>query len=86
VRNAGKIAGKEVVQLYVTDVVASVTPPVRRLRRFAKVALQPGESRSLRFTLGPKDFSYIGTDRKPVIEPGEFVIAIGGVKAPLRIH
>jgi beta-glucosidase len=86
VRNAGKIAGKEVVQLYVTDVVASVTPPVRRLRRFAKVALQPGESRSLRFTLGPKDFSYIGTDRKPVIEPGEFVIAIGGVKAPLGIH
>ena len=76
VTNTGQRAGKEVVQLYVSDLVASLSPPGRRLRRFAKVDLQPGESRTLTFQLRREDLSFIGADNKPVVEPGEFDVKI----------
>jgi beta-glucosidase len=79
VTNTGQRAGKEVVQVYVSDLVASISPPGKRLRRFAKVDLQPGQSRTLTFKLGREDLSFIGTDNKPVAEPGEFDITVGGL-------
>ena len=79
-RNSGARAGAEVVQLYSSDLVASVTPPVKRLRRFAKVWLQPGESQQLTFTLENDDFSFIGADNRRTVEPGDFAVAVG----PLR--
>ncbi len=79
VRNTGARPGKEVVQLYLSDLVASVTPHNKRLKRFAKVELQPGESRKISFTLNESDFSFIGRDNKPVVEPGEFKVTIGGL-------
>jgi beta-glucosidase len=79
VRNAGNRAGKESVLVYVSDLVASISPPGKRLRRFAKVNLQPGESRTLNFKLRREDLSFIGTDNKPVIEPGEFEVRIAGL-------
>ena len=80
VTNSGARAGKEVVQLYLRDLVASLSPPGKRLKRFAKIELQPGQSRTLTFTLHPADLSFIGSDNKPVIEPGDFEVAIGGLK------
>jgi len=80
VRNTGARAGAEVVQLYLSDLVASVTPPVKRLRRFAKVWLQPGESRQLTFTLGGDDFSFIGADATRTVEPGDFAVSVGGLR------
>jgi beta-glucosidase len=78
--NTGNRAGKEVVQVYVSDLVASLSPPGKRLRRFAKVYLEPGQSHTLTFKLRPEDLSFIGTDNKPVVEPGEFEVRIAGLK------
>ena len=76
VTNTGKVAGAEVVQLFVSDVVASVTPSVKRLRAFEKVMLQPGESKEVTFHLYSTDLAFIGQDMKPVVEPGEFVFMV----------
>jgi len=80
VTNSGARAGKEVVQLYLSDLVASLTPPGKRLKRFAKVALQPGQARTLTFTLHPADLSFIDSDNKSVSEPGDFEVAVGALK------
>jgi beta-glucosidase len=80
VTNSGSRAGKEVVQLYVTDLVASLTPAGKRLKRFAKIRLEPGQSRTLSFRLRQEDLAFIDTNNKPVVEPGEFEISIDGLK------
>ena len=77
VTNTGQRAGKEVVQLYVSDLVATISPPGRRLRRFAKVDLAPGQSRTLKFKLGRDDLSFINAENKSVVEPGDFEVKIG---------
>jgi len=79
VKNVGNRAGKEAVLLYVSDLVASISPPGKRLRRFAKVSLEPGQSRTLTFKLRREDLSFIGADNKSVVEPGEFEIRIAGL-------
>ena len=76
VTNSGSRAGMEVVQVYVSDLVASVTPPVKRLRAFEKVDLEPGESRKMQFTLYPEELSFVGLDMGWVTEPGDFVIQV----------
>ena len=80
VTNSGSRAGKEVVQLYLTDLVASLTPAGKRLKRFAKIQLEPGQSRTLTFRLRQEDLAFIDTNNKSVVEPGEFEISIGGLK------
>jgi beta-glucosidase len=80
VTNSGRRAGKEVLQLYVSDLVASLSPPGKRLKRFAKIYLEPGQSRTLTFKLRPDDLSFIGADNKPVVEPGGFEVMIAGLK------
>jgi len=80
VTNTGRRAGKEVVQLYLSDLVASLSPAGKRLKRFAKVYLEPGQSRTLAFKLRPDDLSFIGANNKPVIEPGEFEVMVAGLK------
>src|SRR5258708_20870825 len=78
VKNSGGRAGKEVVQLYLNERFASVTPPLKRLKRFAKVLLQPGESRQASFELTSDDLSFIGPDNKRVVEPGTFAVRTAG--------
>jgi beta-glucosidase len=78
VTNTGRRAGTEVVQLYVRDDVASVTRPVRELRGFQRVELQPGESRDVEFTLGFDDLSLYDARMQRVIEPGTFTVFTGG--------
>jgi len=77
VKNTGQRAGKEAVILYLRDQVASLTPPGKRVKRFAKISLDPGQSRTLSFTLGRDDFSFIGADNKPIVEPGDFAVMVG---------
>jgi beta-glucosidase len=77
VTNTGRRAGKEAVLVYVSDLVASISPPNRRLRRFAKVNLEPNQSRTLTFKIRRDDLSFIGADNKPTVEPGEFEVKIG---------
>jgi beta-glucosidase len=79
VKNSGGRAGKEVVQLYLNERFASVTPPLKRLKRFAKVLLQPGESRQVSFELTSDDLSFIGADNKRVVEPGVFDVRIANL-------
>ena len=80
VTNSGTRAGKEVIQVYVSDLVASLSPPGKRLKRFAKLYLEPGQSRTLTFHLRQEDLSFIAADNKPTVEPGEFEVTVGGLK------
>jgi beta-glucosidase len=79
--NSGPRAGTEVAQLYVRDDAASMTRPVRELRGFQRVTLQPGETRTLRFVLRPVDLSLYDRDMRRVVEPGSFTLWIGGSSA-----
>lgn len=85
VRNTGKVAGKEVVQLYVNDVISSVTTPVKELRGFRKISLKPGEKKTVRFTLGPKDLQLLNEEMEWVVEPGGFEVLVGGRKKRFEV-
>jgi beta-glucosidase len=76
--NKGAREGKEVVQLYVRDVVGSVTRPVKELKGFQKVSLKAGESREVTFTLTPNDLAFYNAELKFTTEPGEFKVLVGG--------
>ncbi|MGI9376131.1 MAG: beta-glucosidase BglX [Tsuneonella suprasediminis] len=84
ITNTGKRAGEEVVQLYVRDLVGSVTRPVQELKGFEKIMLKPGESRNVSFTLRPADLAFTRADMSHGWEPGEFQLWIApssGAKA-----
>jgi len=85
VENQSARAGKEIVQLYVSDLVASVTPAVKQLKRFKKVEIPPGQKQTVRFELGWDDLAIIGRDNKPVVEPGEFKISVGELSVMLNV-
>ena len=76
VKNTGNRAGKEVVQLYLTDLYGSVTRPNKQLKAFEKVLLNPGEIKTIEFKLNKHDFSFIGQDNKRIVEPGDFKVSI----------
>ena len=78
IKNTGDVAGEEVVQLYIRDKVASVVRPVKELKGFNKILLQPGELKNVEFTLTDKELGYYLNDGKFIVEPGEFDIMIGG--------
>lgn len=75
--NVGQRAGDEVVQLYIRDVAASVTRPVKELKGFQRVSLQPGEKKRLEFKLGPTELGFYNREMKFVVEPGEFRVMMG---------
>ena len=83
VTNTGKVRGDEVVQLYIHQVVSSVTRPVKELRGFRRISLNPGETKTVEFMLGPKELSYLNRDMKRVVEPGAFEVMLGGSSAEL---
>lgn len=76
VKNTGGRAGKEAVLLYSSDVYASITPDVKRLRRFDKISLEPGESKTVKFSLQAKDLAFVNLDKQWITEPGEFTLQI----------
>jgi beta-glucosidase len=85
-RNSGSRAGAEVVEVFVSQKAASITPPVKRLRRFIKVPLDPGASTQLHFTLTKSDLSYIGAAGKPVTDPGIFTVMVGNLRQDVTIR
>lgn len=78
VTNTGNYDGEEIVQLYLRDVVRSVTPPVKELKGFQKIALKKGESKTVTFTVTPEDLKFYNYDTEYVYEPGEFEFFIAG--------
>jgi beta-glucosidase len=77
VKNAGDRAGTETVQLYIHEAVATVSTPVKQLRGFEKVALNPGETKTVTFTLTPEELQLLNRDMHWVVEPGDFEIMVG---------
>lgn len=78
VTNTGKVAGEEIVQLYIQDKVASITRPVKELKDFKKINLQPGEKTTVQFMLRPEQLAFYNLDMKWTIEPGMFNVFVGG--------
>ena len=77
VTNTGNVAGKESVLLFSSDLVASLTPDIRRLRAFEKVALQPGETKTVTLKVPASDLAFVGYDGKWILEAGDFRIQVG---------
>ena len=74
------------MHLFTSDLYASsVTPDVKRLRRFEKIELKPGESKTVSFELNPADLSYIGRDGQTILEAGDFEVAIDKLKAQFNM-
>jgi beta-glucosidase len=84
VTNTGARAGDEVVQLYLRDDVASVTRPVRELRGFERITLQPGQTRTVAVTLRPSDLAFYDQQMRQVVEPGTFTVWVGTSSADER--
>jgi beta-glucosidase len=78
VTNTGNVKGDEVVQLYIRQEVSSVTRPIKELRGFRRLSLNPGETRRVEFSLGPAELSYLNRDMHRVVEPGIFDLMVGG--------
>jgi beta-glucosidase len=78
VTNTGKVPGEEVVQLYIRDEVSSVTRPVKELRGFRRIALAPGETRTVELSLGFDELSFLDRDMRRTVEPGSFKLMVGG--------
>ena len=78
ITNTGSRRGDEVVQLYIRDEVSSVTRPIKELRGFRRVTLDPGQSSTVEFSLGPNELSFLDRDMHRVVEPGTFRIMLGG--------
>ncbi len=76
VTNTGSIAGKEAVELYSKDLYASIVPSERRLRRFSKIELKPGEKKTITFTINKNDLAFVNAALKTVTEDGDFEIII----------
>ncbi len=86
VTNSGNVAGSEVVQLYVNDVVSSVTTPVRSLQGFEKVYLKPGQSKTVVFNLKKENLALWNRDMEFVVEPGIFEVMVGRSSADIRLR
>ncbi len=86
ISNTGTVKGEEVIQLYVRDLLASVTRPVKELKGFEKVMLEPGESKTVSFELAAGDLALLNEEMEWVTEPGEFQVMIGSSSADIRLE
>ncbi len=85
VTNVGGRKGDEVVQLYLRDVVASVTTPVKQLKGFRRITVEPGERKTVEFTVASEQLSLLGRDLNPVVEPGIYKVMVGGSSEDIRL-
>ncbi len=85
VKNTGKMEGKEVVQLFTSDLYASITPDNKRLRGFEKVSLKPGEERTVSFSLTARDVAFVAKSLNWKVEKGEYEVSVGGLKKKFSI-
>jgi beta-glucosidase len=77
VTNSGSRAGEEVIQLYIRDLVSSVTRPVKELKGFARISMEPGETKKVSLPITPESLACFGLDYSYRVEPGEFKIMVG---------
>jgi len=82
----GDRKGDEIIQLYLRDVVASVTRPVKELKGFKGITLEPGEKRTVKFTLTLENLSFIGRDMRRIVEPGTFVVMVGKSSEDIQLE
>ena len=85
IQNTGSREGSEVVQLYINDVISSVTTPVEELRGFEKLTLMPGETRTVDFTLTPRHLSFLDGNMERIVEAGIFNVMIGASSEDIRL-
>ncbi len=85
VANTGHLAGKEIVQLYINDMVSSTTTPVKALKGFRKISLDPNQKQSVRFTLTSDDLSLLDENMQRVVEAGKFEVMVGGLKKRFEV-
>ena len=86
VKNTGNRPGGEVVQLYINDVLSSVTTPSRELRGFEKIMLEPGEKKTVVFTLTSEHLSLLDRELRRVVEPGDFKVMVGRSSRDIRLE
>ena len=86
VKNIGERQGKETVELYVRDIFGSVSRPVKQLKGFEKIDLQPGETKNVNFVLTPDQLSFHNRENIKVIEPGEFIISIKNLSKKILLN
>jgi beta-glucosidase len=86
VKNIGQVPGDEVVQLYIRDELASVSRPVKELKGFQRISLEPGEEKTISFTLGPEELSMLNQEMERVVEPGSFRIMVGASSKDIRLR
>jgi beta-glucosidase len=84
-KNTGSRSGAEVVQLYSSDLVASMVPAVKQLRRFQKVDLKPGQSQTITFTLNQSDLSFVNRENKTITEEGDFKFSIANLSKTIHL-
>ena len=84
-KNTGDRPGTETVQLYVEDVVSSVTTPVKQLRGFAKLTIDPGQTKTCMFRLSADDLSLYDKNLRRVVEPGHFRVMVGSSSEDIRL-
>jgi beta-glucosidase len=85
VRNTGSRKGAEVVQLYINDVIASTSRPIKELKGYEKVSLEPGETKTVKLKLLPEDLSLYDRNMNFVVEPGTFKIMIGSSSQNIKL-
>lgn len=85
IQNVGKLPGKEVVQLYLTDKYGSVTRPNKQLKGFEKISFNPGETKTMTFKLNKEHLSFIGQENKRIVEKGDFEITVDNLKKKFRL-
>ena len=83
VKNTGARAGKEAVLLYSSDLIASIVPDNKRLRDFTKIALEPGETKTVTFRLPAKALAFVGADGRWTLEEGDFILKVGNQTVPV---
>lgn len=86
VKNTGKMRGSEVAQLYVRDLIATVTTPVKELKGFEKISLEPGETKTVEFTLTHDDLALYNRNMEWVVEPGTFSVMVGSSSDDIRLN
>ena len=86
IRNTGNMAGDEIVQMYIRDRFSSVTRPVKELKDFARIHLEPGETRTVEFSVTPDKLMFLDKDLRPVVEPGEFIVMVGPSSDDRDLH
>ncbi|HEY5371266.1 MAG TPA: glycoside hydrolase family 3 N-terminal domain-containing protein [Hanamia sp.] len=86
IENTGSREGKEVAQLFVSQLVASITPDVKRLRGFEKIDLKPGESKTVTFKLPLKELAFVNNENKKILEAGDFKIQIENLTSTVSVN